>query len=117
MKTVGFIGEKAKYGAAFRKAGLDPENLGAISSDLVQSGLAPRTSDLTGKHGFLNVFASDIVKETMPIYSRVPEVIKAIRRIPVAGNFGSIPLQKLFVTQQTLCNEGLESLGLKPRTS
>ena len=111
-KTVGFIGEKAKYGAAFRKAGLDPENLGAISSDLVQSGLAPRTSELTGKHGFLNVFASDIVKETMPIYSRVPEVIKAIRRIPVAGNFVAFPAEVIRNTTN-IVQRGTRELGFK----
>lgn len=92
-KTVGFLGEKAKFSAALRKAGLDPDNLGGVASDLVNSGLAPRSSELTGKYGFLDVFASDIVKETMPIYSRVPEAIKAIRRIPVAGNFVAFPAE------------------------
>jgi|TARA_R100000482_G_scaffold24742_1_gene7430 uncharacterized protein YukE len=111
-KTVGFIGEKAKYGAAFRKAGLDPDNLGDISSDLVQSGLAPRTSELTGRHGFLNVFASDIVKETMPIYSRVPEVIKSIRKIPVAGNFVAFPAEVIRNTAN-IVQRGTRELGFK----
>jgi hypothetical protein len=111
-KTVGFIGEKAKYGAAFRKAGLDPDNLGDVSSDLVQSGLAPRTSELTGRHGFLNVFASDIVKETMPIYSRVPEVIKSIRKIPVAGNFVAFPAEVIRNTAN-IVQRGTRELGFK----
>lgn len=92
-KTVGFLGEKAKFSAALRKAGLDPDNLGDAAADLVSAGLAPRSTDLTGKYGFLDVFASDIVKETMPIYSRVPEVIKSIRRIPIAGNFVAFPAE------------------------
>ena len=111
-KVVGFTGEKAKYSAAFRKAGLNPENLTPIADDLVSSGLAPRTSELTGRYNFLDVFASDIVKETMPIYSRVPEAIKAIRRIPVAGNFVAFPAEILRNTSNIL-QRGMNELGFK----
>ena len=111
-KTVGFLGEKAKYSAAFRKAGLDPDNLGVITQDLVASGIAPRSSDLMARHGFINVFASDIVKETMPIYSRVPEVIRAIRRIPIAGNFVAFPAEVLRNTTN-IVQRGVRELGFK----
>ncbi|MCW3976543.1 MAG: hypothetical protein NWE77_01270 [Candidatus Bathyarchaeota archaeon] len=112
-KVVGFTGEKAKFGAAFRKAGLDPENLTpAITQQLRASGLAPRTSELTGRYNFLDVFASDIVKETMPIYSRVPEVIKSIRRIPVAGNFVAFPAEILRNTSNIL-QRGMKELAFK----
>ena len=112
-KTVGFVGEKAKFGSAFRKAGLDPDNLGDdIVQELVNSGLAPRSSDLMGKHGFINVFAGDIVKETMPIYSRVPEVIKSIRRIPVAGNFVAFPAE-VIRNSTNIVQRGMKEMGFK----
>ena len=116
-KTVGFVGEKAKFGSAFRKAGLDPDNLGDdIIQELVNSGLAPRSSDLMGKHGFINVFAGDVVKETMPIYSRVPEFIKSIRRIPVFGNFVAFPAEIIRNTSNIL-NRGLTEMGFKASDS
>jgi len=111
-KTVGFLGEKAKYSAAFRKAGLDPDNLGMITQDLVSSGIATRSSDLLSKHGFINVFAADIVKETMPIYSRVPEVIRGIRKIPIAGNFVAFPAEVLRNTTN-IVQRGVRELGFK----
>ncbi len=111
-KTVGFLGEKGKYSAAFRKSGLNPDDLGAIADDLVTSGLAPRASELTGRYGFLDVFASDIVKETMPIYSRVPEVIRGIRRIPVAGNFVAFPAEVMRNTTN-IVRQGSRELGFK----
>lgn len=111
-KTVGFLGEKAKFSAAFRKAGLDPENLGDLADGLVTSGLATRSSELTGKYGFLDVFASDIVKETMPIYSRVPQVIKAIRRIPVAGNFVAFPAE-VIRNSTNIVQRGMKEMGFK----
>ena len=112
-KTVGFLGEKAKYSAALRKSGLDPENIGGdVGLQLVRSGLAPRSSELTGRYGFLDVFASDIVKETMPIYSRVPDVIKGIRRIPVAGNFVAFPAEVLR-NSTNIVRRGSRELGFK----
>ena len=112
-KVVGFTGEKAKFSAAFRKAGLDPEKMTPdVVRQLQASGLAPRTSELTGRYNFLDVFASDIVKETMPIYSRVPEVIKAIRRVPVAGNFVAFPAEILRNTSNIL-QRGMKELGFK----
>ena len=116
-KTVGFVGEKAKFGSAFRKAGLDPDNLGDdIVEELVNSGLAPRSSDLIGKHGFINVFSGDIVKETMPIYSRVPEFIKSIRRVPVFGNFVAFPAE-IVRNSSNILNRGLKELGFKASDS
>ena len=116
-KTVGFVGEKAKFGSAFRKAGLDPDNLGDdIVQELVNSGLAPRSSDLMGKHGFINVFAGDIVKETMPIYSRVPEFIKSIRRVPVFGNFIAFPAE-IIRNSTNILNRGLTEMGFKASDS
>ena len=116
-KTVGFVGEKAKFSSAFRKAGLDPDDLGDdIIQDLVNSGLAPRSSDLMGKHGFINVFSGDIVKETMPIYSRVPKLIRDIRRVPVFGNFIAFPAEIMRNTTNIL-NRSMIEMGFKASDS
>ena len=116
-KTVGFVGEKAKFGSAFRKAGLDPDNLGDdIIQELVNSGLAPRSSDLMGKHGFINVFAGDIVKETMPIYSRVPKLIRDIRKVPVFGNFIAFPAE-IMRNSTNILNRSLTEMGFKASDS
>lgn len=113
-KTVGFLGEKAKITAALRKSGIDSDNVSdRLATTLAESGLGFRSSDLTGKHGFVNVYASDIVKETMPIYTRVPEVIKGIRRVPVFGNFVAFPAEVLRNTTNIL-DRGLKELSFTP---
>ena len=39
-KTVGFVGEKSKYTSAFRKSGLDPDNIGDdVTQELINSGI------------------------------------------------------------------------------
>ena len=93
-KTVGMVGEISKYGSALRSAGIDTENITPeLAEALSKSGLGVKSNFQVGEHGFLNVLAADIVKETMPTYSRVPEIIKGIRRIPVAGNFVAFPAE------------------------
>ena len=92
-KINGFLAEKAKYGSAFKKAGVTPNNIDSVAQYLKDSGVASRTSELSGKYGFQDIFAADIVKETMPIYSRVPEVVKGIRRVPFIGSFMSFPAE------------------------
>ena len=39
------------------------------------------------------MLAIDLVKQTMPTYSMVPEAIKSLRRIPLVGNFISFPAE------------------------
>jgi len=113
-KTVGFVGEKAKITGALRKAGIDSDNIDdALAKALADSGLGFRASDMTGRHGFVNVYASDIVKETMPIYTRVPEIIKSIRRIPLIGNFVAFPAEVLR-NSTNIINRGLKELSFKP---
>ncbi len=116
-KTVGFVGEKSKYTSAFRKSGLDPDNIGDdITKELINSGIVPRSSDLMGKHGFLNVLASDIVKETMPIYSRVPSAVKSLRRVPIFGNFAAFPAEIIRNTSNIL-DRSLKELSFKAKPS
>jgi hypothetical protein len=113
-KVVGALGEKARYGAALRKAGLDIDNLDAGAQQaLANAGLVERTGSIAGTD-FGNLMASDIVKSTMPTYSMVPEAIKALRRIPVMGNFMSFPAE-IIRTTGNIVNRALKELGTNAR--
>jgi len=112
-KVVGALGEKARYGAALRKADVDIENVSpAMKNALVESGLAQRASSMADTD-FGNMLAIDIVKSTMPVYSMVPEAIKQIRRIPVVGNFMAFPAE-IMRTTGNIVNRAVKELGFKP---
>lgn len=113
-KIVGFNGEKAKYSSAFRAAGLDADKLsGNQINALRDAGLTIRSGDSElGQYGFLNTMSADIVKRTMPIYSRVPNVIKGIRRIPVMGNFVAFPAE-IMRNSVNIVGRGLDEVGFK----
>jgi hypothetical protein len=111
-KVVGALGEKARYGAAFRKANLDIENLSpAVQDALASSGLAQRTSSVAGTD-FANMMMTDIVRQTMPTYSMVPEAIKQLRRIPIMGNFMAFPAE-IIRTSGNIVNRGIKEMGFK----
>ena len=111
-KVVGALGEKARYGAAMRKAGIDIENVNPLIQDAFQqAGLAQRTSSIAGTD-FGNMLATDLVKQTMPTYSMVPEVIKSLRRIPVMGNFMAFPAE-IIRTSGNIVNRAVKELGFK----
>jgi len=112
-KVVGVLGEKARYGAAFRKAGMDIENLPMATQEALQgAGLASRTSSIADT-SFSDMLAIDLVKQTMPTYSMVPEFIKGLRRIPVMGNFISFPAE-IIRTSGNIVNRSVKELGFKP---
>jgi hypothetical protein len=82
-KTVGYSGEKAKYTNAIRRGLQGTEaTMDDLAEEFARTGLAARTSNVMRDMDFLDVLATDIVKSTMPTYSRVPESIKMLRRIP-----------------------------------
>ena len=111
-KVVGALGEKARYGAALRKAGLDIDNLDeGIQGALMRSGLVERTGSIANTD-FGNLLAADIVKATMPTYSMVPEAIKALRRVPVMGNFMSFPAE-IIRTSGNIVNRSLKEMGFQ----
>ena len=119
-KISGMLAEKAKYAAAFRKAGINlddsqaPKFAAAVES-LIRSGVAPRSSGLAGVVDdvhFFDLLSSDIVKATMPTYSRVPEAIKQIRRIPLVGNFVAFPAEIVRNTAN-IFNQGLKEMSFK----
>jgi AraC-like DNA-binding protein len=111
-KIVGALGEKARYGAAFRAAGLDIDNMPAAAQQaLTNLGLARRTQSIADT-GFGDLLAIDIVRNTMPTYSMVPEAIRALRRIPFIGNFMSFPAE-IIRTSGNIVNRGLKEMSFK----
>ena len=112
-KTVGFSGEKAKFTNAIRR-GIDGTD--ATMDDVAEafslSGLAARTTELTKDMDFMDLMSADIVKSTMPTYSRVPESIKMIRRIPFIGNFVAFPAE-IMRTTTNITRQGMRELGFK----
>ena len=111
-KIVGALGEKARYGAAMRRAGIDIENVDpAVQAAFKQAGLAQRTSSIAGTD-FGNMFATDLIKQTMPTYSMVPEAIKSLRRIPVMGNFMAFPAE-IVRTSGNILNRAVKEMGFK----
>lgn len=114
-KVVGALGEKARYGAALRKAGLDIENLAPeVQTALRQAGIVQRTSSIAGTD-FGDMLAIDLVKQTMPTYSMVPQAIKDLRRIPVVGNFMAFPAE-IIRTSGNIVNRSLKEMGMNAKT-
>jgi hypothetical protein len=111
-KTAGYLGEKGKYSGAFRRAGLDPDNLDGVIDQVVRMKLAPRATEFSREIPFIDLMATDIVKSTMPTYSRVPEAIKQLRRIPFVGNFMAFPAE-IIRTSTNITRQGLRELGFK----
>jgi hypothetical protein len=111
-KVVGALGEKARYGAALRKAGLDIEDINpAVQDALVNAKIAKRKTSIAGTD-FGDMLAVDVVKQTMPVYSMVPEVIKSLRRIPVMGNFMAFPAE-IIRTSGNIVNRSVREMGFK----
>ena len=90
-KMNAFSGEKARYSAAFNKAGIVVDD---IADELIATRIIKRPKgEVLRDVDTLDVLVGDIVKETMPIYSRVPEAIKLIRKVPIVGAFASFPAE------------------------
>ena len=113
-KLVNWSAEKAKYTNAFRKAGLAPDALNKIADDLVSSGIGSRTGELSGTASYLDTLAGDIVKNTQPTYSRVPEAVKMVRRIPVVGNYVAFPAEVIRNTTNIM-DQGLREMGFSAK--
>jgi len=112
-KTAALFAERAKYVNAFRRAGIDLNNLDAMADSLMNVGLASRKQALNEEIPFDFVFAADIVKETMPIYSRVPEAVKRLRRIPVIGNFIAFP-SEVIRNSTNILQRSMREMGVRP---
>ena len=125
-KTAAYMGEKARYGAAFRKAGINPDDVTdmkdiakSLGGTLNKGGVekkfplfVPRVDEITGEMNPLSVIASDIVKETMPTYSKVSEAVKNLRKIPITGNFMAFPAE-MIRTSANITTRGLAEMGFE----
>ena len=126
-KTVGYSGEKAKYTNALRRGGVTQltgearpfsgfytaaVTMDDVAEEFTRAGLAARTTNVTKDMDFLDLMSTDIVKSTMPTYSRVPQSIKMIRRIPFVGNFMAFPAEILRTTTN-ITRQGLRELSFK----
>jgi hypothetical protein len=107
-KTVGWFGERAKYHNALRRAGV---NIDDIAEDLIESNIVKRSSSSVLKDvDTLDILAGDIVKDTMPIYSRVPLAIQALRKTPIFGAFASFPAETIRNVGNIL-SRGVDEMG------
>ena len=143
FKVVAGLGEKARYGAALRKGGVNIDDLGpedltkfrdALGNVTNPTGLAEAVARnarrdaikaaLVGSRlasrqtsiagtDFGDMMAVDIVKATMPTYSMVPEAVKSLRKIPVMGNFISYPVE-IMRTSANILERGVRELGFQP---
>ena len=95
FKALGILGEQKKLMSAFDKSGLqigDPRLLDAMA----QQGLVKRAaSEISPELAPLEVISADIVKATMPTYTRVAPAVRELDRIPLFGNFTSFASENL----------------------
>ena len=91
FKAVAFRGEYNKLASAFKKGGFETTGSAdkRILDELYANGLITRSSLLTKDLDDLELFAAELVKDTMPMYNRVPEAMRVLDRIPILGNFTS----------------------------
>ncbi len=97
-KALSFLAENARLTSSFERAGIKLRNADGtlampkeLQENLIASGLARRNEGFDTD--FFETMVGDIVKQTMPMYSRVPQAIKNLRKIPVAGNFMAFPAE------------------------
>ena len=94
FKALALNGEYNKYAHALRRSGFD-ETFVPLLDSLVEAGIAkPRTGRLENMT-FLEEIAANIVKDTMPMYNRVPEGLRFMDRIPFFGNFTSFASENI----------------------
>ena len=111
-KTASVMMERAKYVNAFRRAGVNLNNLDAMADDFVAAGLAVRKKALNEDIPFDFVMAADITKSTMPIYSRVPEFIRGLRKLPL-GNFIAFPAE-VIRNSTNILHRSMKEMGVRP---
>ena len=116
-KALSFLAENARLTSSFEKAGLAIRNADGtmalpkeLQDNLINSGLAIR--DKGFDTDFFDTMVGDIVKQTMPMYSRVPEAIKNIRKIPIAGNFMAFPAE-IIRNSANIVSKSVKEMGFE----
>jgi len=91
FKAVAFRGEYNKLANAFTMGGfdIDAKINPLILDEMRKGGLLTRSSGLTTGLTDLELFAAELVKDTMPMYDRVAPAMRILDRFPVLGNFTS----------------------------
>lgn len=100
FKGIAVMSEEAKLTETLRGSGFEGIQ-DDILQDFVSQGLAKRTSsevisDVAGMRlSPVEVVAADIVKDTMPVYSRLGTAVRGLDRIPLFGNFTSFASENI----------------------
>ncbi len=119
FKQTAFEAERARIAGALRKsiiagsknqkAVIDDLDFNSIADDLVDQGIALRSSNLDGDN-FLDVMAADITKASMPMYDRVPKAFAFFRDLPFVANFVSFT-SEIFRNSINIVKQGANELA------
>jgi len=120
FKMMSVFAEQAKVTNALGKANLDINNLPPnvfpeLQKVFVEQGIAKRGASLALEQSpanFLLTMSGDIVKDTMPVYSRVGKAIRRLDAIPVFGNFTSFASENIRNSANTLAR-GIKEMSFK----
>ena len=128
-KVANLMGERAKWSASLRKAGISPdmkvdpatgkfldESQALLMEDLLNRGII-QTNVIrrAGEDRIIDpmlTMSAEMTTRMMPTYSRVPEVIRQIRRIPVVGNFIAFPAEIIRNTAN-ITEQAIREMGYK----
>jgi len=113
FKVMGVLGERSRYGTAIGKA-VDINNVPeAVKQSFLDAGLVSRLSaGPDSKMTFLDMMSAQAVKETMPMYNRIGNLVRNLDRIPILGNFTSFAAENIRNSANTL-SRGMKELGYK----
>ena len=115
FKVMGVLGERSRYGTAIgRVKGLDINNIpDEVKQSFLDAGLVSRLSaGPDSKMTFLDMMSAQAVKETMPMYNRIGNLVRTLDRIPILGNFTSFAAENIRNSANTL-SRGMKELGYK----
>ena len=104
-KIYNFKFEQQKLVNAFR--GVSPEDV----YQTIKGQPAPQGA-IIDVNRLITEEAADIVRNTVPNYNMVPEVIKGLRKVPLIGNFISFPAEIIRTGTNTI-NRGIKELASK----
>jgi len=113
FKVMGVLGERSRYGTAIGKT-VDINNVPeAVKQSFLDAGLVSRLSaGPDSKMTFLDMMSAQAVKETMPMYNRIGNLVRNLDRIPILGNFTSFAAENIRNSANTL-SRGMKELGYK----
>jgi hypothetical protein len=114
FKGVALLAEQDKLMNAMRAAEI-PDNSPKVLEALKENGLALRGESLVNKSQgleWMDLYAAEIVKDTMPIYPRVGKAVRALDAVPIFGNFVSFASENIRNSVNTV-NRGLKEMAFE----